>query len=100
MADTITLYRGNNGAHEFYENDHGYLFTDGSEAPVLVLRNHGDERWTAMVDWHVLPGSQEHPEGWMRELARETGKRIEVRGDREWRYETASDGHRMQLVEV
>ena len=86
LTREITLYRGDNGVHEFYENDHGYSFEAGTEPPVLIFRNHGEARWTAMVDWSVQDGSYEHPEGWMRELAGTLAATVRVQTDREWRY--------------
>ena len=81
----ITLYRGDNGFHAFYENDHGYSFEAGTDEPIVIFRNHGETYWLAMVGWRVQSGRYEHPEGWMRELSRTLGATIRVRTDLEWR---------------
>lgn len=76
----VVLYKGDNGAHVFYET------AKGEHPHLLILRNHGSRPWIAMLEDREIGPSGKNPEDVIRKLTDERPLRIRIDQEREWRY--------------
>ena len=69
----ITLYHGDNGAHEFYET------ASGTKPHLVIIRHHQSEAWFVLL---ARPAIREIPAGPLsaviRDVAEATGHRIAI----------------------
>jgi hypothetical protein len=88
----FTVYYGDNGAHEFYEDV-------GSN--ILVLRNYGDTKWIATLSpapsKRVLK-SHDTADSCLRDLADAAGLTINIDPSKQW--QNSQNGRGMDLKDV